>query len=380
MSDVDVDEGTELPAGDESADFMDFMGDSLEGADEDAFEQYEDPADEPSDDDDGEEQPGIAAARAGRKQVQEETEEEDEEEAPAPRAKGRERLAAKLAAKEREVTNLSRRLKELETKANGSNDGQAEPDFFDDRRGWMRHQIAKGLGLQTDHPRVAEELQELIDDAVFGDVSPEFLNDPKNEALKRQLEERKRTAQTRREQAALDRRLADIERREAEAAKAHQEAAVRSQLTGYMGQRADELPFLQANPDADPVDLVYQGLMLRWESGEDLSSAEAAQAAVRDITDRLEAHYSSVAERLAEVRERLRSATTRLRDDGAKRQDGAAKTKRRTGGATVTSAGGTGGRGAAPTKTPGTREEEETFDEFMQRGLSERTRTARRRR
>ncbi len=370
MSDVDVDEGTDLSGADDSAEFLDFLGEEVGG---DPNEQI---ADDDDDDgsvegDDSEDEPENAARVANKKD-----EEQDEE--PA-RNKGRERLASKLAAKEREVTNLNRRLKELEAKvAGGNEDRQAEPDLFDDRVSWVRSQLARGMGLRPDHPRVAEELQELIDDAVLRDLSPEMLNDPKNEHLRRQVEERKRNATTRREQAALDRRMAEIERREAEASRAQQEAGIRSQLTGYVGSRAAELPYLQANPDADPVDLIYQGLMIRWEGGEDLRSAEAAQAAVQDITDRLEAHYAGVAERLSEVRERLRSAATDLKSGGAERQGGAAKTKRRTGGTTVTSANGTGGRGAAPT-TRAT-DDDESFDEFLHRGLSERARTARRRR
>jgi anti-sigma28 factor (negative regulator of flagellin synthesis) len=365
MSDVDTDDGTELDSGDPATEeFMEFLaGEDLPGDDDDS---------DGGSDEGGE--PADASDAAS-----------EESDGDAVRARGRERLAGKLSAKEQELRAANRRVRELEAKLKLAERTDGDSDLIEDRVAYVRGQIAKGLGLKADHARVAEELRELMNDLVLADVTPEMLADPKHEALRRQVEEQRARNQGRRDRIAVERRLAEVERREAEAAAAQTAARVKGQLDGWLRTTAEGLPYLSENPDGHPVELVYEALLLRQDEGHDLSTPEAMTAAVTDIVGRLESHYASVADRLAAVKAK-RDAATGIDRGSAKRQAGAASgPKGRTGGragsvssgaGTVTASKGNGGRGSAPSRTE---DDEESFDEFLQRGLSE-ARAARRRR
>jgi hypothetical protein len=366
MSDVDDNGTTELGDGDLPQGLMDFL-------------EAEGPRGDDGDDGDGEDGESRTPDGPDAGVVRTDPDGSTDE----ARARGRERLAAKLSAKEGELRTANRRIRELE--AERAERTRSEPDVIEDRVAYVRAQLARGLGLKADHPRVAEELRELMDDLVLGDVSPESLADPKNEALRKRVEERRARDSDRRDRIAVERRLAEVERREAEAARTQTESRVRGQLDGWVRSRATDLPYLSENPDGSPVDLIYEGLLVRQSEGHDLSGSEAITAAVEDIARRLESHYSAVAERLAAVKARREAAATGLVNGSAKRQAGAASgPKGRTGGraeasgrtGTVAASKGNGGRGSAPARVE---DDEESFDEFLQRGLSE-ARAARRRR
>jgi hypothetical protein len=345
--------------------------------DEDGDDGIEHGADEADADDDSDAESEAKVRRPNKGPLVKDEESDDtsaEDDGDEKRRKGQERLAQNLAKKERELTALNRKVRELEAKL--AEQTGTDPDLLEDRVAYVRGQIARGLGLKSDDPKVAAELKELLDDLVFSDVSDDTLSS--NEELRRQVEERKARNASRRDRIAIERRMAELERREKEAEAAQTKARVTGQLTQYLTAKAEEFPYLNENPDAHPSELVWMGLQQKLAEGEDLSTDDAMAAAVDHITSALEAHYSKVAERFVAVASKRSAAIGIDEADGSKKRAGGDRPKKRPGGksTTATSGKGGGGRGSAPSRQDA---DEEAFEDFAEKFLTEQSVAKRRR-
>lgn len=365
MSDEESVEAT----GDEDADFIGlFTAD--EGGDGDGSADETD--DSASDEDDRAEEV-EASADGGTDEDADDAKDDEErdEERPDPR----DRLVQKLARRERELTQERRRVRELEGRLGSLPDVGRE--YLGDRIGAVRGLVATALGAKdVEDPRVAAELNELIEDLMLETAGPELLQ--AQPELARRREERTRESRRRSAEADVRRRMDDLEAREMRIRAAEGERQALTELDGMVRTSAKEYPVLASLTDEDyrggAPRLVYEGLMLRYEAGERPETREEAVEMAREVMKNLERHYREQARK-------VNAALGRGADDGGlddddgeaptqtRRQertdDRRPKERRRAGGRTITSRGAsTGGRGSAPPREGTILSEEAAFNEF----------------
>ena len=343
----------------EGADIQDFASFMKEGLGEDS--DGEDSDEDDGSDDEGEDDNLVNASGA---LIPEDDDDEPDDRAERRKA-GQERLAQKVASKERELTVANKRIRDLESQISSATG--TDLDLIEDRVAYVRGQIAKGLGTKIDDPRVAAELRELLDDLTFSEISEEQLQ--ANADLRRQVEERRNRAMIRKGDASVQKRMADLERREALASAEQVKHRVTGQLDGYLRGRATNIPFLVENPDAHPTELVYDALQMAIENGADLRTDQALTKEVERIVAALEQHYEGMADKLSAVKAKKAAANNISSNKSPKMQSGrTANVQSKAKQQTVTSGRSNGGRGSAPVRESNA---EESFEEFMRKGIRE---------
>lgn len=301
----------------------------------------------------------------------------DDDDAPAdppavdPRvAAARDRLAAKMVVRERELSEARARIRELERRP--ATDDLAAM-YMSDPVAAIRALVVRAVGAKdASDPRVLEEMRERTQDLLVEGIDDAVLRD--NPELAQVRDKRRGTRAERERHAELQRKIDRIEaeRREererlAAEADAARAAAAEQQALAHLGRTvqaaAETHPFLNSGAFGDAAQLVYGNFVDLIQEGLTVRNDAEAEAVVGKIMDHLEGQF----------RERARRLPGAAPADGALDSGGTGMSRKakdprgaRGRGTTITSrtgsgGGGTGRRDSVDPNAP------ETFEQFQAR-------------
>lgn len=215
------------------------------------------------------------------------------------------RIVQKLTKRERELSEARKRIKELEEQAQRPAPKRSKADLAD-RVEFVRAAIADALGVDPTDERVAAELSEASIDLATEMLADGAEGDPQ---FKERRERRREAAKQAAKERELQKRIDEIERHRLEAERERikaQAEAERTRTVGFIGEHvrsiADSVPFLLAQDEGDPAEMVLEVVDGWRKRGEiDPRTREEALAAVESAAKRLDDVYRQKAGRYAKL-------------------------------------------------------------------------------